>query len=94
MITKFDAMLGQEVPFTEEELLQHQRALVFAAEQEKAAILDGARAERNKLLAECDWTQMADAPVDREAWAAYRQLLREIPEQSGFPSEIIWPEKP
>jgi hypothetical protein len=94
MLKKFDAMLGQEVPFTEDELLHHQAALAAAAEQEQAAVLDGARAERNKLLAESDWTQMSDAPVDRAAWAEYRQKLRDITTQPGFPADIVWPEQP
>lgn len=37
------------------------------------------RVYRNRLLAESDWTQVADAPVDRAAWAAYRQALRDFP---------------
>ena len=56
-----------------------------------------ARAERDKLLAETDWTQVLDAPIDaetREAYRAYRQGLRDIPEQEGFPDTITWPELP
>jgi hypothetical protein len=53
-----------------------------------------ARAKRDKLLAASDWTQVADAPVDQAAWATYRQALRDIPSQPGFPAEIIWPVKP
>lgn len=52
------------------------------------------RSERNKLLAECDWTQLADAPGNSLAWANYRQSLRDIPQQTGFPWEVIWPTKP
>jgi hypothetical protein len=53
-----------------------------------------ARSQRDKLLAESDWTQVIDAPVNQEAWAAYRQALREVPEQEGFPVTITWPVKP
>lgn len=49
------------------------------------------RAERNKLLANCDWTQLPDAPVDAAAWAVYRQALRDITEQPN-PFSILWPE--
>lgn len=49
-----------------------------------------ARAERNALLAASDWTQVIDARVDQAAWAAYRQLLRDIPAQAGFPTDIDW----
>lgn len=52
------------------------------------------RAERNRKLAECDWTQLADATVDKTAWATYRQGLRDVPTQSGFPWDITWPVEP
>jgi hypothetical protein len=52
---------------------------------------DVVRAERNKLLADCDWTQLPDAPVDAAAWAAYRQALRDITSQAN-PFNIVWPE--
>lgn len=52
------------------------------------------RAERDQKLIESDWTQIADVPVDKEAWAAYRQDLRDIPKQPGFPQGVIWPQKP
>ncbi len=52
------------------------------------------RAERNGLLTASDWTQVADAPVDKAAWATYRQALRDISGQEGFPWAIIWPTQP
>lgn len=52
------------------------------------------RTKRNELLADTDWTQVADAPVDQAAWATYRQALRDVPEQEGFPVDVVWPEKP
>jgi hypothetical protein len=52
------------------------------------------RAERNRKLTETDWTQVADAPVDKAAWAGYRQALRDVPDQPGFPWDIIWPDAP
>lgn len=59
-----------------------------------SAMATDARKQRNELLAACDWTQVADAPVDKEAWAAYRQALRDITEQDSFPLSIDWPIKP
>lgn len=53
-----------------------------------------ARAKRNTLLAASDWTQVADAPVNKTAWAAYRQELRDITNQVGFPTTIDWPVEP
>ena len=52
------------------------------------------RADRDKRLADSDWTQVADAPVDKAAWATYRQGLRDVPAQAGFPWDITWPVKP
>jgi hypothetical protein len=53
-----------------------------------------ARATRNSLLAASDWTQVADAPVDQAAWATYRQELRDITTQEGFPEAVTWPVAP
>lgn len=52
------------------------------------------RKDRNQRLAECDWTQLADSPADKAAWSAYRQVLRHISTQSGFPWSVVWPAKP
>ena len=52
------------------------------------------RNRRNDLLLESDWTQVADAPVDKTVWATYRQALRDITSQEGFPFNITFPTKP
>jgi len=52
------------------------------------------RANRDALLSQSDWTQVPDAPVDQQAWAEYRQALRDVPQQAGFPTDITWPTKP
>lgn len=53
------------------------------------------RGERDKLLRETDWTQLADVPqATKDLWDDYRQALRDVPQQEGFPQQIIWPEKP
>ena len=53
------------------------------------------RAERDRRLQETDWTQLPDVPLaTKEAWAAYRQALRDITEQPGFPFDVVWPEPP
>jgi len=52
------------------------------------------RSDRNNRLSACDWTQLADAPGDKAAWASYRQALRDVPSQEGFPWAITWPEEP
>lgn len=52
------------------------------------------REDRDQKLIDSDWTQLLDVPVDQTAWAAYRQALRDIPQQDGFPFTVIWPEEP
>ena len=52
-----------------------------------------ARATRDRLIAETDWMALSDVQMS-DGWAAYRQALRNVPEQPGFPDNIDWPEKP
>jgi hypothetical protein len=52
------------------------------------------RSQRADKLKGSDWTQVADAPVDKAAWATYRQALRDITAQSGFPWDTQWPDAP
>lgn len=52
------------------------------------------REQRGEKLKDSDWTQVADAPVDKAVWATYRQALRDITAQSGFPWTITWPDAP
>jgi hypothetical protein len=49
---------------------------------------------RNAELARTDWTQLTDAPVDKEAWATYRQSLRDLPAQGGQAEAAVFPVKP
>ena len=62
-----------------------------ALDAQKAASV---RSQRTQKLAESDWTQVADAPVDKDAWAVYRQALRDVTTQTGFPWEVEWPTQP
>jgi hypothetical protein len=53
------------------------------------------RLRRNGLLAATDWSQLADvSSLVRTAWAEYRQALRDVPQQPGFPGNVVWPEPP
>jgi len=72
-----------------------------AAEQEAAyhAAKDAEQAKsvretRTQLLKDSDWTQIADSAANKASWAAYRQALRDVPSQSGFPWEVTWPTTP
>jgi len=48
------------------------------------------RTQRNQMLKDSDWTQVADAPVDKAEWATYRQELRDITQQAD-PFNLTWP---
>jgi hypothetical protein len=55
------------------------------------------RAQRDRLLMACDWTQLIDSPFSNDTngvWQAYRQALRDVPAQAGFPWNVTWPEAP
>ena len=49
---------------------------------------------RDCELARTDWTQVADAPVDKLAWATYRQALRDLPTSNTDPRQIELPAQP
>jgi hypothetical protein len=60
-----------------------------------ATLTANARALRDALLAQTDWTQAADVPqATKDKWAPYRQALRDVPQQPGFFENIQWPAKP
>jgi hypothetical protein len=63
--------------------------------EEQAAA--AARSIRNRMLAATDWTQVRDCPINATssfAFAEYRQALRDVPQQAGFPLDIQWPVPP
>ena len=60
-----------------------------------AQVATSVRLERNMRLTESDWTQFVDVTgIDKAAWATYRQALRDVTKQPGFPRNVVWPEKP
>jgi hypothetical protein len=65
-----------------------------AVQPTEAQQADAVRSERNARLTASDWTQVADAPVDKAEWATYRQALRDISAQEGFPNTVEWPTQP
>jgi hypothetical protein len=57
----------------------------------------GIRAERNRLLGLCDWTQAVDAPLSdaqKQAWQTYRQELRDLTKTYTSPDQVVWPKLP
>jgi len=89
---------GGELPFivvgegTVVETYETITPTVYALPVEQVAI--EVRKQRDVLLQKSDWTQVVDAKVDQAAWATYRQALRDIPQQAGFPTAIDWPISP
>ena len=68
-------------------------------DQEAKDALDTAQAKavrqsRTEKLKDSDWTQIADSTADKAAWATYRQALRDITAQAGFPWTVTWPDAP
>lgn len=58
---------------------------------------DNVRAHRGHLLSETDWVVAMSyerGEAVPEAWANYRQALRDVPDQEGFPYNVVWPTKP
>ena len=55
------------------------------------------RQQRDMCLRACDWTQLADVPMTdavRQSWKEYREALRMVPQQEGFPESVTWPQEP
>ena len=77
--------------FTKYSLADMDADAIAAKDAEQAKSM---RQTRNEKLKDCDWTQLADSPVDKAAWATYRQALRDVPQQTGFPWEVQWPTQP
>jgi hypothetical protein len=66
-------------------------------EDHKAALWTQLRTERNRRLAASDWTQLVDSHLSQEkkdAWAAYRQELRDLPDEVTDPTQVEWPLDP
>jgi len=81
--------------YTDEDGTVHTKAeqeqAYTARKNEEAAT--AVRAERDKLIASCDWMGMSDVTMSAE-WATYRQALRDVTAQEGFPLDVTYPTKP
>jgi len=61
----------------------------------KDSAMANIRGQRNQLLKDCDWTQIADSTADKTAWATYRQALRDLPATITEPRTFVdWPHNP
>jgi hypothetical protein len=57
-------------------------------------LIERMRVVRDAMLADTDWTQVADAPVDAAKWAKYRKALRDLPANTDNPANPKWPTPP
>lgn len=94
MFKIFDHRIGAERDATPEEIEQQKDAFYGPSDEQLSF---WSKEERNGLLSISDWTQLSDVTMSTEKvqeWKTYRQALRDITTQKGFPREIIWPVKP
>ena len=91
-MTRYHATPEGNVPFTAEE-----EAEWDAMEADYAADADDRKAEevrqeRDQLLQQTDWMANSDVTMSDD-WRTYRQALRDVPTQEGFPNDVTWPTK-
>lgn len=82
--------------FTDGETTAAEQETAYKA-QKDAEFAANARTQRDRLLSECDWVvikSLESGQAIPSEWAAYRQALRDLPQQAGFPVTIDWPVKP
>ena len=94
--------LWQAEKLRRDQVAAAEQALAEAAYNSETARAGRLRAERDRRIAACDFLMVADYPmseVEREPWRVYRQALRDLPEQPGFPWDgggeaTPWPAEP
>lgn len=87
------ATVNGDIPFTPEEEAQRDiKEAEYNANADTRAAAE-VREKRDAKLAATDWRASSDLTLSTE-WATYRQALRDIPSQAGFPNTIVWPTEP
>ena len=89
----FKNVNGTRIPMSPQEELEvgNQESEWLAGADVRAA--EEAREKRNAMLSSSDWMAVTDRTMVRPE-AAYRQSLRDVPQQAGFPDNVIWPTPP
>jgi len=77
--------------FTDGETTAATQEAAYKSQKDKEQATN-VRASRDTLIAKSDWTQCADiSAAVKSQWAPYRKALRDVPQQAGFPFNVIWP---
>lgn len=85
--------ITKQIPFTLDEAKEFEaKKIIWSAGARDRKALE-IRAERNVKIAACDWRVLPDV-FNNDAWNVYRQALRDVPAQSGFPDDVVWPDEP
>ena len=86
------AWVEQDMFATDDDSTKAEKEAAYQADLDTTAARR-ARTDRDKLLAETDWLALSDTTMSSE-WTTYRQALRDVTGQAGFPNTITWPTKP
>ena len=94
-MARFHTTAEGNIPFTSEEEAERDAEEAQWAANANSRKATKVREERNTKLAATDWTQTTDVPqAVKDSYAPYRQALRDVPTQEGFPWTIVWPVAP
>jgi hypothetical protein len=88
---------GVEVEYSADDYAQYEQDVIAEENRRLASLPIAIRNKRTALLKESDWTQYPDSPLNveqKQEWAIYRQALRDITSQSGFPTDVQFPDAP
>lgn len=95
--TEGDVIVGSSLVIESNRIVETQNRRSFTQQEKEEHTATKAmsiREQRNRYLLESDWTQLDDAPCEKQSWVVYRQNLRDITLQSNFPEGVNWPTKP
>jgi len=92
-MTRFHATPEGNIPFTPEEEAEWDAMEAQHASEADTRKAKQVREERDQLLKQTDWRASSDLTLSDD-WRAYRQALRDISSQSGFPNDVAWPSEP
>ena len=92
-MTRHHATSAGNVAFTAEEEAAWDAMEADWASEADNRTANKIRTQRNEKLSATDWRASSDLTLSTE-WSTYRQALRDVPAQSGFPNDITWPEEP